>query len=193
MKIAEVIGKRKGTLSFEIFPPKGDFDMQGVRDLLAALSPLSPAYISVTYSAGGSKNNRLTEEIASMTQKENHIPSACHITVINSTKEEVRAAIDSFHRRGIENVLALRGDKVEGAAGAIAGAAAEKAAEATDAIESEAKALGESVSEAVTGKVGAAVEAAHSTVLEGPTAETLSEVFETKQPEAPAPEHPHEA
>ena len=117
MKIAEVIGKRKGTLSFEIFPPKGDFDMQGVRDLLAALSPLSPAYISVTYSAGGSKNNRLTEEIASMTQKENHIPSACHITVINSTKEEVRAAIDSFHQRGIENVLALRGDKVEGAAG----------------------------------------------------------------------------
>ena len=117
MKITDAIGKGKGTLSFEIFPPKGDFDVQGVRALLSALSPLHPAYVSVTYSAGGSKNNRLTEEIASMAQEENHIPSACHITVINSPDEEVNAQIDSFHARGIENVLALRGDKVEGAVG----------------------------------------------------------------------------
>ena len=115
MKITDVIRKGNGTLSFEIFPPKGDFDAAGVRALLAELSPLAPAYISVTYSAGGSKNNRLTEEIASIAQEENHIPSACHITVINSTDREVDAVIDSFHKRGIENVLALRGDKVEGA------------------------------------------------------------------------------
>ena len=117
MKITDVIGKGKGTLSFEIFPPKGDFDVTGVRSLLSELTPLRPAYISVTYSAGGSKNNALTEEIASMAQEENHIPSACHITVINSTEEEVKDTIDSFHARGIENVLALRGDKVEGATG----------------------------------------------------------------------------
>ena len=117
MKIADVLKKGKGTLSFEIFPPKGDFDVAAVRGLLSSLSPLSPAYISVTYSAGGSKNNRLTEEIASMAQEENHIPSACHITVINSTDEEVKSTIDSFHTRGIENVLALRGDRVEGAVG----------------------------------------------------------------------------
>ena len=117
MKISEAIGKGKGTLSFEIFPPKGDFDQNAVRELLSALTPLSPAYISVTYSAGGSKNNRLTEEIASMAQEEDHIPSACHITVINSSDEEVTRTIDSFANRGIENVLALRGDKVEGATG----------------------------------------------------------------------------
>ena len=115
MKITDAIGKGKGTLSFEIFPPKGDFNRQDVTDLLAALSPLRPAYISVTYSAGGSLNNKLTEEIAQMAQQENHIPSACHITVINSTKETVKETIDSFHARGIENVLALRGDRVEGA------------------------------------------------------------------------------
>lgn len=115
MKITDAIGKGKGTLSFEIFPPKGEFDRQGVRALLSALSPLHPAYISVTYSAGGSLNNRLTEEIAQMAQEENHIPSACHITVINSSKEATLATIDSFHVRGIENVLALRGDRVEGA------------------------------------------------------------------------------
>lgn len=117
MKISDAIKKGKGTLSFEIFPPKGDFDVAGVRTLLGALTPLRPSYISVTYSAGGSKNNRLTEEIASMAQEENHIPSACHITVINSPDQEVKETIDSFHARGIENVLALRGDKVEGAVG----------------------------------------------------------------------------
>ena len=117
MKISEALKKGKGTLSFEIFPPKGDFNAEDVRALLSALSPLDPSYISVTYSAGGSKNNRLTEEIASIAQEENHIPSACHITVLNSTKEEVRQTIDSFSARGIENVLALRGDKVEGSVG----------------------------------------------------------------------------
>ena len=108
-------------------------------------------------------------------------------TVAN-TKADAAETVEAAEA-AVESV----GDKLEGAAGAIAGAAAEKAAEATEAIKSEARTLGESVSEAVTGKVEAAVEAAHSTVLEGPTAETLSEVFETKQPEAPAPEHPHEA
>ena len=117
MKINQAIGKGKGTLSFEIFPPKGDFNASEVRSLLSSLSPLNPSYISVTYSAGGSKNNSFTEEIASLAEEENHIPSACHITVINSTKEEVKNAIESFHARGIENVLALRGDKVEGAVG----------------------------------------------------------------------------
>ena len=117
MKISEALKKGKGTLSFEIFPPKGDFNAEDVRVLLSALSPLDPSYISVTYSAGGSKNNRLTEEIASIAQEENHIPSACHITVLNSTKEEVCQTIDSFSARGIENVLALRGDKVEGSVG----------------------------------------------------------------------------
>ena len=117
MKVNEILKKGKGTLSFEIFPPKGNFNVTEVRSMLSALTPLNPAYISVTYSAGGSKNNSLTEEIASMTQEENHIPSACHITVINSTKEEVENTIDSFHARGIENVLALRGDKIEGAFG----------------------------------------------------------------------------
>jgi len=117
MKVTEAIGKHKGTLSFEIFPPKGDFDVQGVRALLSELSPLHPSYISVTYSAGGSKNNKLTEEIAHMAQEENHIPSACHITVINSTDDEIRDTIDSFALRGIENVLALRGDKIPEAMG----------------------------------------------------------------------------
>ena len=114
MRITDVLRKGKGTLSFEIFPPKGDFDANAVRALLGELAPLSPSYLSVTYSAGGSKNSALTAEIAEMTEKEFYLPSVSHITVINNTPEEVSATIDSFAAKGIENVLALRGDKIEG-------------------------------------------------------------------------------
>ena len=113
MKIRDVIKKRGNTLSFEIFPPKGEFDVSVVRSLLAELSPLAPSYVSVTYSAGGSKNDALTEEIAYMAQSDYHMPSCCHVTVINSEKSEVKRVVDSFAARGIENVLALRGDRIE--------------------------------------------------------------------------------
>ena len=114
MRITDVIKKGKGTLSFEIFPPKGDFDAAVVRTLLGELAPLSPSFISVTYSAGGSKNSALTAEIAEMSEQEFHLPSVSHITVINNTPEELKATIDSFSEKRIENVLALRGDKIEG-------------------------------------------------------------------------------
>lgn len=113
MKIRDVIKKRGNTLSFEIFPPKGEFDVTVVRSLLSALSPLRPSYVSVTYSAGGSKNDALTEEIAYMAQTDYNMPSCCHVTVINSEKNEVDRVVDSFAARGIENVLALRGDRIE--------------------------------------------------------------------------------
>lgn len=114
MKITDAIRKRGNTLSFEIFPPKGEFDVALVRSLLSSLSPLAPSYVSVTYSAGGSKNDALTEEIAYMAQNEYNMPSCCHVTVINSEKSEVGRVVDSYKARGIENVLALRGDKIEG-------------------------------------------------------------------------------
>ena len=114
MKITEALKKAKNSLSFEIFPPKGDFDPACVKALLGDLSPLAPSYVSVTYSAGGSKNSSLTAEIAGMAQREFNVPSVSHITVINNTPEEVTATIDSFAEKGIENVLALRGDQIEG-------------------------------------------------------------------------------
>ena len=75
MRITDVIKKGGKTLSFEIFPPKGDFDAAAVRTLLGELSPLAPSYISVTYSAGGSKNSALTAEISEMAEKEYSMPS----------------------------------------------------------------------------------------------------------------------
>ena len=114
MRIDDALKKGKGTLSFEIFPPKGDFNKEAIRSMLGELAPLSPSYMSVTYSAGGSKNSALTAEIAHMAQTEYNIPSVSHITVINNTPSEVAETIEAFSERGIENVLALRGDKIEG-------------------------------------------------------------------------------
>ena len=115
MRITDVVKKGGRTLSFEIFPPKGDFDADAVRVLLGELAPLFPSFISVTYSAGGSKNSALTAEISQMAEKEYSLTSVSHITVVNNTKEEVEDTIRSFAEKGIENVLALRGDKIEGA------------------------------------------------------------------------------
>jgi len=115
MRITDVVKKGGRTLSFEIFPPKGDFDVNAVRTLLGEMAPLDPSFISVTYSAGGSKNSALTAEISRIAEQEFSLTSVSHITVINNTKSEVEDTVRSFSEKGIENVLALRGDRIEGA------------------------------------------------------------------------------
>ncbi len=106
--------KNKCPVSFEIFPPKGEFDIEGVRTLLSELKALSPDFISVTYSAGGGGNSKKTIDIASIIKNEFNIDAVCHMTCINSDKNEVESVVNSIKSNGIENVLALRGDIVDG-------------------------------------------------------------------------------
>lgn len=106
----------KCPISFEIFPPKGELDPATVRNVLDGMSRLSPDFISVTFSAGGGGNSKKTIELASMIQKEYSIDSIAHMTCINSSRDEVDSVIDSIVGAGIKNVLALRGDIVEGKA-----------------------------------------------------------------------------
>lgn len=103
-------------LSFEIFPPKGDLTLEEARRVAAGLSPLAPDFISVTYSAGGSGNSQATAEVAGMIQAEHGIPAVAHLTCLNATEESLTASIADLHAHGIRNVLALRGDRVAGAA-----------------------------------------------------------------------------
>lgn len=103
-------------LSFEIFPPKGDLTLEEARRVAAGLSPLAPDFISVTYSAGGSGNSQATAEVAGMIQAEHGIPAVAHLTCLNATEESLAASIADLHAHGIRNVLALRGDRVAGAA-----------------------------------------------------------------------------
>ncbi|MBQ8782809.1 MAG: methylenetetrahydrofolate reductase [Clostridia bacterium] len=104
----------KCPISFEIFPPKGELDITGFRNMMDGFSKLDPEFISVTYSAGGGGNSHKTIDLASIIQNEYNIPSIAHLTCINSNKQEVDSVIDSIAENGIKSVLALRGDIVEG-------------------------------------------------------------------------------
>ena len=110
MKISSVFREKKAVYSFEIFPPKPTADPAAVQNTIAELSALRPDYISVTCSAGGSGNAR-TGEIASLVKSFGVEPLA-HVTCINSDKPAVRAALADLRARGVENVLALRGDRL---------------------------------------------------------------------------------
>ena len=113
MKISQLFQQKKAVYSFEIFPPKPSAELSAVQGTIEELSSLHPDYISVTCSAGGSGNSR-TGEIARLVRSCGVEPLA-HVTCINSDKTSVRAALDSLQADGIENVLALRGDRIAGA------------------------------------------------------------------------------
>lgn len=113
MKISNLFQQKKVVYSFEIFPPKVNDDISKIYDTLAQLRDIRPDYISITYSAGGSKNSR-TAELAKIVKDNYGIEPLAHLTCINSTKQEVGKALQDLIDIGVENVLALRGDRIEG-------------------------------------------------------------------------------
>ena len=113
MRISELFKQKKVVYSFEIFPPKVNDDISKIYKTLDELKNVSPDYISITYSAGGSKNSG-TKGIAEIVKNQYGIEPLAHLTCINSTKKEVADALHGLLDIGVENVLALRGDKIEG-------------------------------------------------------------------------------
>lgn len=110
MRISELFKNGKTVFSFEIFPPKKDGQISNLHDTLAQLSELNPDFISVTHGAGGSVPGCSTAEVASIIKDKFHTETIVHLTCVNSTCADVDAAIEDLQSRGIENVLALRGD-----------------------------------------------------------------------------------
>lgn len=110
MKLSSLFNKGRTVLSFEVFPPKKTSSVDTIYSTLAQLKDLSPDFISVTYGAGGNVSDTKTCDIAAYIQNELGIPSAAHLTCVYSTKESVRTILEQFKQRGIENILALRGD-----------------------------------------------------------------------------------
>ena len=94
-------------LSFEIFPPRGDLTEVEARRVAGELDP---AFISVTYSAGGSGNSGATTKVASLIQNELGVPSVAHLTCQGLTRDMLEEKIAEMRAAGIKNVLALRGD-----------------------------------------------------------------------------------
>lgn len=108
MKISEML-KNKPTISFEVFPPKKDGDLDSIYRTIDELAKLKPDFISVTYGAGGSTKGK-TVEIASKIKNEYGIEAVAHLTCISSSKEEVIAMCKQLKEHNVENILALRGD-----------------------------------------------------------------------------------
>ncbi|MBS7527716.1 methylenetetrahydrofolate reductase [NAD(P)H] [Fusibacter paucivorans] len=116
MDIKTIFNKKKPVLSFEIFPPKRDGDLNSVYKTIDALAMLDPDYISVTYGAAGSERSNTTLDIAAFIRKQYQIESLAHLTCVSSSKDDVDRIFDKFEAAEIENILALRGDLPEGMA-----------------------------------------------------------------------------
>ena len=108
MKITDIISGSRPSLSFEVFPPKTTDKIDSVIEAVDGILDLSPSYMSVTYGAGGG-TSRYTADISGRILKKGVTPLA-HLTCISSTKSEVSALLSDLKARGIENILALRGD-----------------------------------------------------------------------------------
>lgn len=100
--------------SFEIFPPKKNMPIDTIFNTLDELKDLRPDFISVTFGAGGSENCDNALAIAKRIQNECHVESVIHMPCINMTKADATYCLEQFQNAGIENILALRGDRVEG-------------------------------------------------------------------------------
>ena len=109
MKLTEILNKDGLSLSFEVFPPKTDSNFDSVKHATEEIAKLSPAFMSVTYGAGGG-TSKYTLEIAKNIKEAYGVPTLAHLTCVSSTKETVRERIAQIKEAGIENIMALRGD-----------------------------------------------------------------------------------
>src|SRR5437763_11571936 len=109
MRIDEILEERRPVFSFEFFPPK---TKQGTVQLKGALDELAhdePAYVSVTYGAGGSTRDK-TVEVTKWIKQGLGIEAMAHLSCVGEPLDRLREILDEIRAAGIENVLALRGD-----------------------------------------------------------------------------------
>jgi methylenetetrahydrofolate reductase (NADPH) len=99
--------------SFEFFPPRTDDGVRTLFETVEALRPLAPAFVSVTYGAGGSTRAR-TVELVKRLKRETEIEAMAHVTCVGASRDDIAATLDEFAAAGIGNVLALRGDPPRG-------------------------------------------------------------------------------
>ena len=110
MKISDIYSEKK-SLSFEIFPPKKTEDLENIDETLAVLCECDPDFISVTFGAGGSSNCNRTIELAKKIKNQYHVEPVVHLTCLHYDKKEIDEFARVLTEEGIQNVLALRGDR----------------------------------------------------------------------------------
>lgn len=114
MKLSDILQTADNPLfSCEFFPPKTDRGEENLWNCLRELQEVDPAYVSVTYGAGGTTQDR-TRGIVTRIKDETGISPVAHLTCVGSTKDQLGELLADYHDAGIENILALRGDAPEG-------------------------------------------------------------------------------
>ncbi len=113
VNLGDVLAAGRRSFSFELFPPKTDAGEQILWQTLREIEALKPTFVSVTYGAGGSTQDRtlrLTGEIA----RETTLPPVAHLTCVGASEEELREVIGAYEAEGVRTILALRGDPPTG-------------------------------------------------------------------------------
>ncbi len=113
MKLGGLFGSGSPVISFEFFPPKTDRGYESLLRTIADLKRLDPAFVSVTWGAGGS-TRRKTVELVIKIQQEIGIVAMAHMTCVGSSRAQIAETLDRLAAAGIENVLPLGGDQPEG-------------------------------------------------------------------------------
>lgn len=110
MIIEKLFEEKKPVISFEIFPPKKEAELENIDETLKTLAKLHPDFISVTFGAGGNGAKNRTVELAKKIKDNYGIEPLVHLTCISHSKEEIREILQQMERADLRNVLALRGD-----------------------------------------------------------------------------------
>lgn len=113
MRISDALAGLRPFFSFEFFPPRDDAGEDQLLQTAIDLRPLRPAFVSVTYGAGGSTRAR-TLSVAKRIAREVGLTVMAHATLVGATRADLRSYFDDLARAGLQNVLALRGDPPRG-------------------------------------------------------------------------------
>ena len=110
MKLRDILKDEKITVSMEVFPPKTTANYESVEKAALGVAALKPAYMSVTYGAGGSTRGN-TVNIAYEIQDRYDVTTIAHLTCVGAGREDIKDTLGRMKEAGIENILALRGDR----------------------------------------------------------------------------------
>lgn len=100
-------------ISFEFFPPQTLEASFRLWETVQALAPMAPAFVSVTYGAGGT-TRKLTHEAVATIHKNYGLNVAAHLTCVDATRAETMAIAEAYHKAGVREIVALRGDAPKG-------------------------------------------------------------------------------
>ena len=109
MKISSILSRYDKGVSFEFFPPKTAKSKESLVRTIGALKKYQPLYVSMTYGAAGGTQDR-TREAVDMLLKEKELLVMPHLTCIGAQKETIISLLGQYRQKGVENIMALRGD-----------------------------------------------------------------------------------